>query len=120
MPLRLRAQETLTLAGEVAYGGTSQPGLYTLTIISGDETQGQAFAVNLFGTGESRIAPQTALNLGGQAVGEAGEAQFTLREFWPLAALVALIVLLVEWAVYHRRLRAPTRANVAPRSTAKI
>lgn len=114
------AEETLTLAGEVAYGGTSQPGLYTLTIAAVDETQEQAFAVNLFGTGESRIAPQTALNLGGQAASETGEAQFTLREFWPLAALVALIVLLVEWAVYHRRLRAPTRANIAPRSTAKI
>jgi len=115
-----QTQQTLTLAGEVAYGGTTQPGLYTLTVAAGDAPQTQAFAVNLFGTGESRIAPQTALNLGGQAAAAEGEAQFTLREFWPLAALLALIVLLVEWAAYHRRLRAPTRAPVVPRSTAKI
>jgi Ca-activated chloride channel homolog len=113
-------EEPVTLAGEVAYGHTSQPGLYTLNVTAGDETQEQAFAVNLFGTGESRIAPQTALNLGGQAASDSGEAQFTLREFWPLAALVALIVLLVEWAVYHRRLRAPTRSTITPRSTARI
>ncbi len=115
-----QSQDVLTLVADVAYGSTTQPGLYTLTIAAGDTPVIQAFAVNLFGTGESRIAPQTTLNLGGKAAPETAEAQFTLREFWSLAALLALVVLLLEWAAYHRRLRAPQSARLAPRSTAKI
>lgn len=114
------SQEVLPLAAEMAYGGATQPGLYTLSVSVGDAPQTQAFAVNLFGTGESLIAPQTALHLGGQAVAAEQEAQFTLREFWPLAALLALVMLLLEWVIYHRRLRAPTRSPVTPRTTAKI
>jgi hypothetical protein len=107
----------LTLIG---FGDTTQPGIYTASVTVDGEVETQAFAVNLFGTGESRIAPQTALHLGGQATAAEGEAQFTLREFWPLAALAALIVLLLEWYAYHRRLRAPAPARVVARTTAKI
>jgi hypothetical protein len=37
------------------------------------------------------------------------------REYWPWAALLALLILLIEWYVYHRRLRAPMVGRVALR-----
>lgn len=95
----------------LVFTDTSQLGLYQLEIIQGGEvTQSQNFAVNLFTTGESDIAPiaEDALILGGTAFeGEATE-QLGLREFWGILALLALIVLSIEWVVYHRRLRVPT------------
>ena len=41
-------------------------------------------------------------------VTQAVEAEIGQREYWPLLALLALLVLLIEWYAYHRRLRAPT------------
>jgi Ca-activated chloride channel homolog len=90
---------------------TSQLGLYRLEIIQGGEvSQSQNFAVNLFATGESDITPiaKNVLTLGGtEADGEANE-QLGLREFWGILALLTLIILSIEWVVYHRRLRVPT------------
>ena len=95
----------------LVFTDTNQLGLYRLEIIqAGEVTQSQNFAVNLFATGESDIAPiaEDALILGGTAVdGEATE-QLGLREFWGILALLALIILSIEWVVYHRRLRVPT------------
>ena len=34
--------------------------------------------------------------------------QLGVREFWSLVAFLALLVLLIEWYVYHQRLRVPT------------
>lgn len=90
---------------------TSQLGLYRLEIIEGGEvSQSQNFAVNLFATGESDITPiaKDALILGGtETDGEANE-QLGLREFWGILAFLTLIILSIEWVVYHRRLRVPT------------
>lgn len=90
---------------------TSQLGLYRLEVIqAGDITQSQNFAVNLFATGESDITPiaEDVLILGGTEIdGEANE-QLGLREFWGILALLALIILSIEWVVYHQRLRVPT------------
>jgi len=95
----------------LVFTDTSQLGLYQLEIIQGGEVmQSQNFAVNLFGTGESDITPiaEDALILGGTAMdGEATE-QLGLREFWWILVVLALIIMSIEWVVYHRRLRVPT------------
>ncbi len=74
--------------------------------------QSAPFAVNLFDAGESDITPRTEIALGGAAVTEPDEEELGQREFWPWVALLALLILLIEWYVYHRRLRAPTMGRV--------
>lgn len=106
------------LEGEVlAFAGTSLPGLYRLDILRGGEViQSEAFAVNLFGTGESSIAPiaEDAIRLGGTERPDDEEQRFSQREFWPWIALLALIVLVLEWRLYHRRLQIPTMMPTNP------
>lgn len=98
----------------LAFAETGQLGLYRVEALrAGAVVESALFAVNLFDANESAIAPHLELTLGGtvipqaQAVEEVGQ-----RELWSLLALIGLIVLLVEWWVYHRRSRirfAPVR-----------
>lgn len=109
----------LAAEGEtLAYTDTSQLGLYRLEILkAGEVTQAQHFAVNLFATGESDITPRPQADLqlgGGLATAEADE-QLGLKEFWTLLAAAALLLLAIEWWVYHRRLQTPTLLRAAPR-----
>lgn len=107
----------LAAEGEtLAYTDTGQLGLYRLEIVqAGEVTQAQHFAVNLFGAGESDITPRTQaeLQLGGGLAAAAADEQLGLREFWTLLALAALLLLAIEWWVYHRRLQAPTLLRAA-------
>jgi Ca-activated chloride channel homolog len=100
----------------LAYTQTSQPGIYTLEVLEGDEvTQTQYFAVNTFAPDESEIAPQQ-ITFGGVTVGDEAIEELGQQEYWSLIALLALLFLLIEWYVYHRQLRVPTiAAAVRPR-----
>ena len=98
---------------------TTQLGLYRLEVLqAGEVLQAQAFAVNMFGAGESDIRPapeaDLQLKLGGGTLALADEDQLGLREFWTLFALAALLLLIIEWIVYHRRLQVPTLLRGAP------
>ena len=108
----------LTVEGEtLAYTDTGQLGLYRLEVLqAGQVTQAQHFAVNLFATGESDITPrpQADMQLGGGQATIAADEQLGLREFWTLLALAALLLLAIEWYVYHRRLQVPTLLRAAP------
>ena len=109
----------LPVAGEsLAFTDTGQLGLYLLEVVQdGEVTQSQHFAVNLFATGESDITPtpEADLQLGGGQVAAEADEQLGLREFWTLLAAAALLVLAIEWYVYHRRLQVPTLLRPAPR-----
>lgn len=99
--------------GDITYADVHQPGIYTVeAVVGSDVVQTQNVAVTLFGTGESDIAPVSpaTITLGGGAVDPEAraEAQLGLEEFWPYIAGLALLVLLIEWYVYHQRLRVPT------------
>lgn len=103
------SQTELPAAGTAIFTNTRTPGLYQIEVLQDDEvSQTAAFAVNVFDAGESDIAPQGAITLGDTVVAETAEEEIGQREFWPLLALAALIILLIEWYAYHRRLRAPT------------
>jgi hypothetical protein len=62
----------------------------------------ETFAVNLLNTSESDLTPRDALKVsGGKAVqGETGAR--SNRELWGYIALAALLLLTIEWWVYHR------------------
>ena len=94
----------------LVFTDTNQLGLYRLEIVqAGEVVRSQNFAVNLFATGESDIAPvaEEDLTLGGGAVEAETNEQLGLQEFWGLLVILALLALLLEWFVYHRRLRLP-------------
>lgn len=104
--------------GTVAFTDTHQLGLYRLEIIqAGEVTQSQNFAVNLFATGESDIEPiaEADLTLGGGALGTETDEQLGLQEFWVVMALLALLLLSIEWFAYHQRMRVPRLVNAAAR-----
>ncbi len=103
-------RRTLSYQGApLAFADTSMPGLYAIESLSGGAvTQTATFAVNLLDPNESAIAPQPTITLGDTVVTQAVEEEIGQREYWTYLALLGLLVLLIEWYAYHRRLRAPT------------
>jgi hypothetical protein len=105
------ATRTFPFTGtSLSFAETTAPGLYTAAALAADGSVAQSatFAVNLFDAGESRIAPQPSITLGSTVVTQAVEAEIGQREYWEWLVLLGLLVLLIEWVAYHRRLRAPT------------
>ncbi len=93
----------------IVFTGTTQVGVYTVFV--NDEPLGR-FAVNLLNPQESDLtSPQladdsnTAMN-SGRVQSDLPEVN---REIWAYAAFLALMLLIVEWWVYHqnRRFRQP-------------
>jgi hypothetical protein len=62
------------------------------------------FAVNLFNEAESNIRPAGTIQVGRSAIRPAPPAEIGQREFWPWVAALGLLVLMLEWLVYHRRI----------------
>jgi Ca-activated chloride channel homolog len=96
---------------EVVFAGATIPGFYTLELLQDQAVIGQqTFAVNLFSPAESNITPvpQDALTIQGITVNPPQGEERGQRELWPFVALAALVVLLIEWYAYYRRLRVPT------------
>jgi Ca-activated chloride channel homolog len=102
----------------LSFSDTRRPGLYRIETLTGDTvTETQIIAVNSFGTGESDIAPvsdSAIVQVGGGTATTAPDAQLGFREFGSALAALALLVLLYEWHVHHRRLRPPRRDDDDP------
>lgn len=95
----------------IVYADTPLSGIYTVDIYRGSQiVQQEAFAVNLFDQDESNIAVRTP-TFGSTKLTVAAQEEVGQREFWPWIALVALLILIVEWWVYHRRLQLPKLAT---------
>ncbi|MBN2503625.1 MAG: BatA and WFA domain-containing protein [Anaerolineales bacterium] len=86
----------------VNYAATGEPGIYSVTYDS-DDVPPDAFAVNLFSAQESIIQPQESVQVGRTTLESAGQERLGQREFWPWLAAAALLILMIEWGVYHRR-----------------
>jgi hypothetical protein len=84
---------------EFAYQGTDKVGVYQATWPGG----GRAFAVNLLDAEESNTQPRDEIKLGSQRF-EAGHTRRQTYDTWKWVALAALVLLVLEWAVYHRRI----------------
>jgi Ca-activated chloride channel family protein len=90
-------------AGSVTFDRTDEPGFYAVNFLSADTTAVEYFAVNLFDPLESDIQPREAIQIGSASVKPAVSGQAGQRELWSWLAALALIVLMIEWQVYHRR-----------------
>jgi von Willebrand factor type A domain/Aerotolerance regulator N-terminal len=67
------------------------------------EGGGRSFAVNLLDADESNVQPRNAVRLGSQDI-PAGRERGWSADTWKWGVLAALILLLTEWAFYHRRI----------------
>ena len=86
------------------YTETSRAGFYEVRFeIPGHEATKAWFAANLCSPEESDIAPAAGLELENLPVKAEAKAQEPRREAWKIAALLAFLVLLLEWWVYNRR-----------------
>ena len=95
--------EAAARAGKVAFADTGELGVYEVQ--SGGKTV-RRFAVNLFDPAESAIRPDPApaikigdVKVTGESGWEAGR-----REIWKYLVVAGLVVLLLEWYIYIRRI----------------
>ncbi|MBK7406355.1 MAG: VWA domain-containing protein [Phycisphaerales bacterium] len=98
--------------GRIAYGPIRKAGLYAATwtgqAAAGDSKEGgrvsRTYAANLLDPAESDVAAAPMLRLSGQAITpeKADEAKAMFR-LWPWCILAALLVLMLEWYIYNRK-----------------
>lgn len=74
-------------------------------IRAGDGAPTELFAANLSDPEESHIEPRKTLELGGRKASPPEPARMSpRREVWGLLLLLVLLVSVVEWFTYHRRI----------------
>jgi hypothetical protein len=82
------------------FSDTEQRGVYHVT---GKQLR-QEFAVNLLSRDESATAPRDKIQFGRRPVLAGSGTTRTAREVWRWLLVLAVVVLGVEWWVYHRRI----------------
>jgi hypothetical protein len=85
--------------GEFVFGKTDLLGVYTAEWEGGK----RLFAVNLLDSEESNIEPRAEINIGAVKV-SSGVVQSQPRDLWKWMALAALLLVLLEWFIYNRRI----------------
>ncbi len=86
----------------LTYAGTGDVGVYKVEFDDALKTS-EVFAVNSLDANESNIAPNNNLTVGAEAIDSVSGTMKVNEPLWPYLAGVALLVLLVEWWVYNRR-----------------
>lgn len=89
--------------GSVFFQNTGELGVYAVNYLPADTFPTEYFAVNLFAPEESDIRPATDIRIGLAAVQPQQENELGNRELWNWLTALALVILLLEWWVYHRR-----------------
>jgi hypothetical protein len=82
---------------------TDELGFYAVNFVSAGANTVEYFAVNLFDETESNIQPRASIQVGREAVTPTVSQQIGQRELWPWLAALALLILMIEWQVFHRR-----------------
>jgi hypothetical protein len=88
---------------QTSFTQTHELGYYAVNLISADSNTIEYFAVNLFDNSESNIQPRDVIQIGQLAVTPTDSGQVGQLELWQWLAALALIVLMVEWQVFHRK-----------------
>jgi hypothetical protein len=100
------SEQTVLLERGEVFLDTGQLGLYRAQAYQDEQALlSQSFAVNLFNSTESQIAPLSELTFSGGASRVRPQGDESLLELWGIFALLAFAVLLLEWWVYHRQFR---------------
>ena len=109
-------QQVPVREGSATFGPVARAGRYEFRWSDDRGEQRRLFAVNP-ADGEGRIAAAAEIALGTQSVTGSAGGGVTLSDLWPWALGVALVVLVLEWWVYHRRnwvRRDPSAQRVRP------
>jgi len=85
--------------GRIVFSDTDTVGIYE---VAGDDFM-EGFAVSLLNESESDIKPAEKIEIAGQEITSSTASAVNNREIWGSLVFVALILLAVEWWVYHRR-----------------
>jgi hypothetical protein len=85
--------------GSFLYNSTEHVGVYEVHWDGGQ----RRFAVNLLDADESNVQPRDAVQIGSQSVA-AGPSRRQTYDTWKWAALAAVVLLVLEWLVYQRRI----------------
>jgi len=86
----------------VLYSDADRVGVYKATAQAGQTEWQQQFGVSLLNKTESDLTPRDALQIGsGKPIGGESRARAN-KELWGYLALFGLLLLGVEWWVYHR------------------
>jgi hypothetical protein len=95
-----------TPAGQsLSFDETNQLGLYAInTYLPGEQAPESVdvFAVNLFDASESNITPRRVIQVGQTPLSAADASAVGEMELRPWLILAALVILFIEWWVYHR------------------
>jgi len=94
------ARPTAVRAGQYQFSATDQLGPYQ---VRSEGKQVARLAVNLFDPNESDLAPRAALDVGPETIAAESGWEAARREIWRPLLLMGLVVLVVEWIVYNRR-----------------
>jgi len=109
------SNKTYTLAaGQTLFSETNELGYYAVNFVSKDTTKVEYFAVNLFDPAESNISPREKLQIGSTSVAPAASQQIGLQELWKWMASFALVILMIEWQVFHRKSFMSLRGGALP------
>jgi von Willebrand factor type A domain/Aerotolerance regulator N-terminal len=106
MPGREKFKIERTDRNEIVFADTEKVGVYRYTVIEreGDGTEPlRGFAVNLLDANESNIEPRLSVRFGGEPIVAGAERKQT-HEIWKWILLLAVVLLLIEWLIYHRRI----------------
>jgi hypothetical protein len=97
---RTLVHEDRDLRTDFSYGATDRIGVYWY---KWDGKPQGSFAVNLLDADESNIEPRPTVQIGNERV-TSGEARSQPRELWKWFAGLALLILMVEWYIYNKRI----------------
>ena len=103
MPFRIqKPDETMVTVNNTVFTETDLVGVYTLFADDGRELE--RFTVNLLDTATSTLSHPTTVEPERENVSASLETglQPMAQEVWRFPAVLALIVLFVEWWFYHR------------------
>jgi len=84
---------------DIIFSDTFISGIYTLE----NSKEKKYIAANLFDDKESDIKPVKTLSLGGMNLNSSEIDELVQEEFWKLLAVIVLILLMIEWFVFHKR-----------------
>jgi hypothetical protein len=85
--------------GDFSYKGTERVGVYRAKWKDGE----RSFAVNLLDPEESNLQPRDEVTFGSTRL-KANETKGQVHDTWKWGAVGALALLLLEWALYYRRI----------------
>lgn len=86
----------------LSYAKTREVGVYEATFDDVKSTK-ELYAVNLLDAGESRIAPNPEFKVGSEKIAAVACETKVNEPLWPWAAAAALVILVLEWWVYNKR-----------------